>query len=107
MAVKNYDPNICNGVHTVRITVQQWGYTGHFLQKIHGNCRGRDVLGFDFECDDAALENDCEFRFDEAADYFTATLRDEGGNTLLVDGCADDFNKMIVAVEVMEFIGVG
>ena len=104
MAIKNYDPNIYEGIHTVRITIQQWGYVGHITEKVHGNCKGRDVLDFDFECEDGNLENDCNLRFDENYEYFTATQKDEAGNTLLVDGDARDFNKMIVAIEIMDYV---
>lgn len=104
MAINNYDPNIWKGIHTVRITVQQWGYVGHITEKVHGNCKGRDVLDFDFECEDGNLENDCNLRFDENYEYFTATLKDEAGNALLVDGDARDFNRMIVAIEIMDYV---
>ena len=46
--MKNYDLNITNGVHTVMITLQIWGYKGHIFQKITGNCKGLDMLHFDF-----------------------------------------------------------
>ena len=105
MEMKNYDPNIYRGIHTVRITIQQWGYVGHIIQKVHGNCKGLDILSFDFECDDAVSpENDCNLRFHEEDEFFTATLRDEDGNTLLVDGDGRDFNKMIVAIEIIDFV---
>lgn len=104
MAIRNYDPNIRYGIHTVRITIQQWGYVGHITKKVGGNCKGIDVMDFDFEYDDLDLENDCSLQFDEGADYLTATLRDEAGNTLLVDGSARDFNRMIVAVEIIDLV---
>ena len=104
MAIKNYDPNIRMGIHTVRITIQQWEYAGHIIEKVHGNCKGIDVMEFDFECEDGNLENDCNLQFDEESEYFTAELRDKDGNTLLVDGDARDFNKMIVAIEIMDFV---
>ncbi|MCI9142565.1 MAG: DUF5406 domain-containing protein [Lachnospiraceae bacterium] len=104
MAIKNYDPNIWEGIHTVRITIQQWEYVGHITEKVHGNCKGRDVLDFDFECEDGNLENDCNFYFHEDSDYFTADLKDENGNTLFVNGDAHDFNRMIVAVEIMDYV---
>ena len=47
--MKNYDPNISNGIHTVRVTLQIWDYKGHILQKIKGNCKGRSILDFDFD----------------------------------------------------------
>lgn len=101
--MKSYDPNIYKGIHTVRITIQQWGYVGHITQQIHGNCKGRDILDFDFECEDGENENDCSLQFDEEYEYFKAVLKDENGNTLEVEGEAEDFNKMIVAVEIVDF----
>ncbi len=104
--MKNYNPNICKGIHTVRITIQQWGYLGHITQQIHGNCKGRDILDFDFfdfDCEDVDCENDCSLRFDEEYECFHATLRDEGGNTLEVEGNGQEFNQMIVAVEIIDF----
>ncbi len=101
--MKNYDPNIYNGIHTVKVTLQQWGYVGHIIQKISGNCKGRDVLDFDFECEDADNENDCDLRFDEEYEYFQATLKNEVGDLLEVGGDAQEFNRMIVAVEIIDF----
>ena len=46
--MKNYDPNIYRGVHTIKITLQIWDYIGHVTQKIRGNCKGRNILSFDF-----------------------------------------------------------
>lgn len=101
--MKNYDPNIYSGIHTVKITIQQWGYVGHIIQKIRGNCKGRDVLDFDFECEDAENENDCNLQFDEDFDYFSAILKNESRDTLEVEGDAEEFNKMIVALEIIDF----
>lgn len=102
--MKNYDPNIRYGTHTVEITLQQWEYTGHVTQRINGNCKGRTILDFDFECEDGNLESDCNLKFHEDSyDYFTATLKDPEGNTLDVDGYAEDFNNMIVKMEIIDF----
>lgn len=101
--MKNYDPNIYSGIHTVKITLQQCEYVGHIIQKIGGDCKGRDVLYFDFECEDAENENDCDLRYDEDYDCFSAILKNENGDTLDVKGDAEEFNKMIVAVEIINF----
>lgn len=42
--MKNYDPNIYKGIHTVEVTIQQWDYVGHIRQSIGGNCKGRTIL---------------------------------------------------------------
>lgn len=105
MAIKNYAPNIWEGIHTVRITIQQWGYVGHITEKVSGNCKGRDILGFDFDCqdEDSLLENDCSLKFHEDG-YISATLRDEAGNEMEFEEDAEYFNNMIVAVEIMDYV---
>ncbi|MDE7444777.1 MAG: DUF5406 domain-containing protein [Lachnospiraceae bacterium] len=106
--MKSYDPNIRYGIHTIKITLQQWGYTGHITIKTDGYCKGKIVLDFDFydccEFNDIS-ENDCNLKFHEDCenDYFTATLKDPEGNTLDVDGYAEDFNNMIVKMEIVDF----
>ncbi len=102
--MKNYDPNIWNGVHTVRITIQQWEYVGHITYRTGGNCKGRDILDFDFENenDDSLLENDCNLKIYEDG-YISATLTDEAGNTMECEE-AREFNRMIVAVEIIDFV---
>lgn len=102
--IKNYDPNIENGIHTVEVTLQQWGYIGHLTIKISGNCKGREVLDYDFECEDGEnVESDCDFKYDDEYDIFLAILKDEAENTLEVEGDAREFNQMIVKVEIMDF----
>lgn len=102
--MKNYNPNIYRGIHTIEITIQQWDYVGHIIQKIYGNCRGKDVLEFDFECEDADLENDCQLKYDEEYDYFSAVLKNEKGDTLEIQESSADFNKMIVKIEILEYV---
>ena len=102
--MKIYDPNIHNGIHTIQITIQQWDYVGHIIQKISGNCRGKDVLDFDFECEDADCENDCQLKYDEDYDYFSAVLKNEKGDTLEIEESASDFNKMIVKIEILDYV---
>lgn len=102
--MKNYDPNITRGTHTVKVTLQQWGYVGHLIFKLGGNCKGRDVIDFDFECETGeSIESDCNFQYYEEDDRFSAILKDESGNTLEVNGEAEEFNQMIVAVEIIDF----
>lgn len=103
MAIKNYNPNIHKGVHTIRVTIQRWDYVGHIIKKIYGNCKGKSILDFDFDEEDADVENDCNLKFDEDEEIFSAVLTNEGGNTLEVEGTARDFNKMIVATEIINY----
>jgi len=101
--MRNYDPNIHSGIHTVKVTIQQWEYVGHIIQKISGNCRGRSMLDFDFETFGTCDKNDCDLRFDEEYSCFSAALKNENGDTLLVEGDPSEFNQMIVAVEIIDF----
>lgn len=102
--MKNYDPNIVWGVHTIEVTLQQWGYVGHLMLKNTGNCRGKDVLDFDLECCVGETESDCDFQYHEEEDYFSATLKDEKGNTLKIYGDLSEFNSMIVKVEIIDYV---
>lgn len=45
--MKNYDPNIRWGLHTVKVSFQQWDYKGHVTFVKRGNCKGLDVLDID------------------------------------------------------------
>ncbi len=101
--MKNYSPNIYSGIHTIEITLQRWEYVGHITQRISGTCKGKDMLDFDFDCEDDHLENDCNLKYHEEEDYFSATLKDPDGNMLDIDGRSDDFNKMIVKMEIVDF----
>lgn len=101
--MKNYDPNIYEGTHTVKITLQQWEYKGHIISHIDGNCKGKNVLDFDFECENDFPDNDCQMKYHEDGDYFTCVLKDEKGNTLKCEGDAQEMNDMIVGVEIIDF----
>ncbi len=101
--MRSYDPNTAYGIHIIEITLQEWEYVGHITQRIGGNCKGKEILDFDFECEDGNLESDCNLKYDEDNDYFSATLKDAEGNTLDCEGSAEDFNNMIVKVEIVGF----
>lgn len=100
--MKNYDPNI-EGMHTVKITLQQWEYKGHIIKRVGGNCKGRDILDFDFECEDDFLDNDCQLEYHEDLDYFSCVLKDKNGKTLECRGDTEDMNDMIVGIEIIDF----
>ncbi|MBD5463972.1 MAG: DUF5406 domain-containing protein [Lachnospiraceae bacterium] len=104
--MKNYDNDMfeeSTGIHTVEITLQQREYVGHITQKISSDCKGLELLDFNFEYEDGSSENDCNLKYDEDWEYFSATLTDPKGNTLDVDGYAEDFNNMIVKMEIVDF----
>ncbi len=101
--MKSYDPNIDRGIHTVKITLQIREYKGHIVQKISGNCKGGNILYFNFEDGDDFPDNDCQMKYNEDYDYFTCVLKNESGDTLRCDGDAEEMNNMIVGVEIIDF----
>ena len=56
----------------------------------------------DTEFDTPSTKNDCSLTYHENEDLFTATLHDDGGNELHVEGDAEEMNQMIVAVEIID-----
>ncbi|WP_283683291.1 DUF5406 family protein [Parablautia sp. Marseille-Q6255] len=101
--MKKYDPNIDSGVHTVKITLQAWDYVGHIIQKIKGNCKGKQILDFDFECENEFPDNDCQLTYDEDYGTFNCVLVNEKGDTLKCACDAEEMNNMIVGVEIIDF----
>lgn len=101
--MKSYNRNIRNGIHTVRITLQEWEYKGHIIYKVRGNAAGRNVLDFDFEIETYFPENDCDLKYNEELDFYTAFLKDENGNGLEVNEDAEGMNNMIVAIEIIDY----
>lgn len=110
----NYDPNIFEGTHNVRVTLQEWGYKGHIAFQVGGNCKGTDVLqnGFDFpEYDvqddiDHYTENDCRFAYHNSDDdgWYSCRLKDNTGDEMDCDDLDEnDVKRMIVAVEIVSF----
>lgn len=103
--IKNYNPNSGNAVHTVRITLMYHDYVGHIAYEIGGNAKGADLLdanciGYDTQEDiERYVENDCAFSVDEDYDCYRATLHNENGDTLEVDGDADEMRDMVVSIE--------
>lgn len=105
--MKYYYPNQQEGTHTIRVTLQWLGYSGHIEREIRGNCKGLAVLDFDFECETEFGGNDCQLAYNEDYDLFSALLRDEDGNTLRVECDAEEMNRMIVALEIVGFVKGG
>lgn len=104
--MKNYDPNITQGVHTVKVTLQIWDYVGHVTYKIGSRCKGRAILDFDFldfETEDEFSENDCCLEYHEDGDYFSCTLKNENGDTLECKNDVEEMNDMIVALEILDY----
>lgn len=100
--MKTYDLNLKNGVHIVEIILQCGAYKGRIINMVHGNCFGNDVLGFDFESEDADVKNDCNLQYDEDYDLWSAELHDKDGNILQVDEDSVSFGKMVVKNEIIK-----
>lgn len=106
--IKYYDPNMCNAIHTVRITLMQEDYVGHISRKIKGDCKGADLLEADcFEYDDQDdidryVENDCKFSYDEDYCIYTAVLTNSDGDQLEVEGDTYEMKNMVVSIEFAE-----
>ena len=102
--MENYDPNIEYGIHTVKVTLQQWEYVGHIIWRVGGNCTGKSVLDFDFEQfeDDFDLENDCQMKCDEG--LLSCVLHDGEGNELEIEEEWEEMNKLIVGMEIIDFL---
>lgn len=104
--LKNYDPNFRYGVHTIEVTLQQWDYKGTVRVKIAGNCKGLSLMGdidesiFDSFPD---IESDCNFEI-IADEWFVAQLKNASGDILEVEDDLDELRKMIVKVEIIEFV---
>lgn len=97
-----------NGIHKIKVTLQSYDYVGHIISEIGGNCHGRDVLDFDFECetefDGDYISNDCHLKYDEDMDVFDVTLKNDKGEELVLEGLSgDEMNKMIVGLEFIDF----
>ena len=101
--MKNYDPNIYRGVHTVKIKLQKWEYKGHIIRRVCGNCKGRNVLDFDFECEDNFPDNDCYLKYHEDRDFFSCVLKNDDGDILQGNYYAEEMNDMIVGIEIIDF----
>lgn len=103
-----YNPNIRYGTHKVKITLQQWDYTGHVVTEIGGNCKGRTILESAMDLDSNELiGNDCSFSImDEPDDdnyWFKCVLKNDRGDTLQIEDECDRLDAYIVAAEIIDF----
>ncbi|HGZ2485306.1 TPA: DUF5406 family protein, partial [Enterococcus faecalis] len=81
--MKNYDPNIRWGLHTIKVSFQRGVYKGFVTFVKSGNCKGLDVLGIDEEdlYDMKFKENPINFRLlgedDNGDEWFAMTLKND------------------------------
>lgn len=87
--MKNYDPNIRWGLHTIKVSFQQWDYKGHVTFVKNGNCKGLDVLNIDADdlYDMKFKENPVNFRLlganDGGEEWFAMILKNNEDELLV------------------------
>ena len=107
--MKNYDPNIRWGIHTVKVSFQQWDYKGYVTFVKSGNCKGLNVLDIDAEdlYDMKFKENPINFVWfgtdDDGEDWFTMILKNNE-DELSVEDEWDCLKDYIVGVEIIDFV---
>lgn len=105
--MKTYDPNMTWGTHVVEVTIQQWDYMGHLKYECNGNCKGKEILDFSFfGNENETTESDCSYKYDNTEDLFSVSLKNSDGGTLEITGEAEEFDKMIVKIEMLDFIKI-
>ncbi|MBG7982933.1 DUF5406 domain-containing protein [Enterococcus faecium] len=108
--MKNYDPNIRLGTHTIKVSFQRWDYKGFVTFRRGGNCKGLDVLALDEDdlYDQTLTDNPIGFGLlpedDEGNEWFKMTLMDDNGDELSVEDTWSYLSDYIVSVEIIEFV---
>lgn len=102
--IKNYDPNIRWGTHTIEVTLQVWEYTGTFQYRVGGNMRGAHLME---DAEDTLTytpihKNDCKLKIIDE-EYFHCVLKDKDGNELFTDGELYEMSNIIVGIRFVEF----
>ncbi len=107
--MKFYDINRRCGVHVIKVSLQTDQYKGSFTYEMGGNCKGRTVLDFDIEINDKEdierfQKNGCKIERPYNDEWLLVTLTDpETGNTCEHEITDDEFNDMVVGLEIIEF----
>ncbi|EOS7956400.1 DUF5406 family protein, partial [Enterococcus hirae] len=89
--MKNYDPNIRWGKHTVKVSFQHWDYKGFVMFRKGGNSKGLDVLALDEDdlYDQPLIDNPVGFGLlsedDEGNEWFKMILTSDTGDELSVE----------------------
>lgn len=107
--MKNYNPNIRWGLHTIKVSFQRGVYKGFVTFVKSGNCKGLDVLGIDEEdlYDMKFKENPINFRLlgedDNGDEWFAMTLKNNKKDELLVEDVWEELSEYIVRIEIIDF----
>lgn len=108
--MKNYDPNIRRGTHTIKVSFQQWDYKGFITFSRGGNCKGLDVLALDEDdlYDQTLTDNSIGFGLlsadDEGNEWFKMTLKNDKDDVLEVEDEWSYLASYIVGIEIIDFI---
>ena len=108
--MKNYDPTIRMGTHTIKVSFQRWDYKGFVTFRKGGNCKGLDVLALDeYDLyDQRLLDNPIGFGLlpedDEGNEWFKMTLKNDEGDELLVEEVLEELGYYIVGLEIIAFV---
>lgn len=106
--LKNYDPNNRWGKHLIKVTFQQWEYSGSVVLEIGGNTKGLSVMSIDsdrlYEAAEANsfAENSIQLRDLESA-WFAMVLKDKNGDELIHEDEWDRIEETIVGLEIIKF----
>jgi len=104
----NYDPNINQGTHKVKISLQQWDYKGTVIVEVGGNCKGKSVLEAATELyEENILESDCNFKFIDNGEVegFHCELGNGSGDILEIEEEWYGLGSLIVGLEIIDFCG--
>ncbi|HIB1875297.1 TPA: DUF5406 family protein [Enterococcus faecium] len=108
--MKNYDPNIRWGTHTIKVYFQRWEYKGFITFSTGGNCKGLDVLTLDEDdlYDQTLIDNPIGFGLlsedDEGDEWFKMTLKNDKNDVLEVEDEWSYLKSYIVGIEIIDFI---
>lgn len=106
--MKNYDPENKNVKHAVKIFLQSESYRGSFVVVTGGNSSGFNVIEWCIEGisdgEENFLDNEIGFKVSEDFDdelWFSCRLKDESGDTLILEEPIDGFKKYVVGVVII------
>lgn len=105
--MKNYDPNIRWGKHTVKVSFQRWDYKGFVMFRKGGNCKGLDVLAWDEDdlYDQPLIDNPVGFGLlsedDEGNEWFQMTLTNDKGDELSVEDAWSYWANILLVLKLL------
>ena len=103
--MKYYDVYSDYGVHTIKVTIQCGEYIGSLEYEISGDCKGRDLLDFSFDCYDiSGIKELNKTNIDCDVDTEEVTIWNKEHNDFIItDYFSGDLNDMIVSVEIVNY----